>query len=283
MGKVISSAIGAAFSVVCFSSAWADTVALALRAPLPSVTVPLPSLPPLEPVRFDQTAASPVQDVRPSLSAVIAKQADINAFGFPCETTLKSHALPNAMIAVSIFAPCKPYQTVSISYAGLEFDLSLSMTGATDTVLPALTRVTELTVRIGPDTKRSTRVDVSDIDGFMRVALEWPSEGPPLLSGTAPRHMPVDRFILGDPSGRTIQIVSHPLDPETQPGVIRLQMNQTVTAQNCAEAQTGRFVQMMAGFTQQVYDLTLAAPGCDKIGHSLELKNILQDLKLASN
>ncbi len=284
MGKT-GSAIFGAFLLVCtvVKNVWADTVPLALPAPLPSVSASLPSLPQLQPVRFQ-----PVRKALPAvqghqLQAITAQQANISAFGISCDMKLNASAENDATIHVRISAPCDPNQTVVLEYEGLFADITLNMTGMADFQIPALANHNEFLVHFEQHLPERISIETPDLDEYVRVALGWGEEDAPRLSGEAPRHLPFERMTLGDGSGRVVQVISHHLDPDAQAGVIRLGMNVGVTKNNCGRTQSGSVVQTSPGLTQLRYDLKLAASSCDDVGRNLQLKNILQDLKLASN
>lgn len=284
MGKRVNAISGVILYLNLIAGpALADTVALALPAPRPAFDAALPELPNVHPARLTHKTAPLNHPARPNLSTRVAEQADISAFGFACGAEVSVEGTKNAMIELSIKAPCKPDQIATVQYSDLSFDQALSMTGEAQLTLPALGDQDILRVTFEDGQSLQSHVKTPEIDAFARVAISWDGPVPPRLNGTAPRHLPIEITRLGDGSGRVLQVLSHHLDPDEKSGVIRLGMLTEVTSKNCGHTQAGKVVQQTPGLPQLRYALKLAAAGCDQIGRNLELKNILQDLKLASN
>lgn len=284
MGKNVSAIFGAlVYSTTIFSGAWADSLAMALPAPLPRIAAPLPDLPGLHPTMLEHPSGATHRMTGAGVQDIVKEQADINAFGFPCTATMRVIPADNAMLNVTISVPCKPNHVVALTFEGLSIDLTLSMTGEARIEIPALAYENTIDVVIDKQTSLSATATTPDLGSFVRVALGWSDASSPTLGGKAPRHLPIDVTTLGDGTGRIAQVLSHHVDPEARKGVIRLGMTLPVTLKNCATAQSGHVVQYLPGLPQLRYGLTLAPAGCDQVGRNLELKNILQDLKLASN
>ena len=281
MGK----SIGALFSVffASVSAGWTDTIPLALPAPLPQWEVELQTLPDLTLANFKvDHAQHAVADVSAPRHQV-DEQADLSAFGFSCTEQMLVTPLPDARITVKVIAPCRPDQVVRLSHASIDFDVTLSMVGEVEVVVPTVSNHGEIDSIFDDYSVITELVVMPETEGYARVALVWEDADLPQLAARAPRHIETDVITLGDGSGRVAQVLSHRLDPDARPGVIRLSMAETVTDQNCARQRSGHVVQYIPGRPVTKYDLMMGAAGCDRVGSNRELKNVLPDLKLASN
>ncbi|NHX28285.1 hypothetical protein HA397_30580, partial [Escherichia coli] len=65
--------------------------------------------------------------------------------------------------------------------------------------------------------------------------------------------------------------------------VVRLNIEAEVTAANCGRELIGETLQPAADGTLTASEINLSVPGCDAAGEFLVLKNLLRDLKIASN
>ena len=79
------------------------------------------------------------------------------------------------------------------------------------------------------------------------------------------------------------EVYTFPKTAKTRDGVVRLSVEAEVTAYNCETEVTGTTIQRNGIGDVRPVELTLAMPGCEAIGEFLVLKNLLQDLKIASN
>lgn len=267
----------------CSSMAWADTLPLAIPAPIPTLDFRLPSLPDMQPARFEPSEAIAAQATSSNHVTQIGAQADLSAFGIPCAKKVTVNSAADAMLDMRISAPCAPGQIVRVSYVGIGFDVTLSMTGEAETRIPAWAYQGEIDSVFEDGIALKSPVLVPSLSAFARVAVGWDHAGDAYIADKAPRHLPVNVITLGDGSGRVAQVVSHHIDPDAKPGVIRLSMIAPVTQENCDQPRMGHVMSHMPGQPSHRYDLTLAAAGCERVGTNLELNNILQDLKLASN
>ncbi len=281
MGRLLSVAFGAAISYG--GGASADTIALAVTPPVPSIEAALPSLPDIQIARFETVAPTYSRGSPSNFAQQVQDQADTSAFGLACAEQIDVTPGPDATFLVEVTAPCRPEEQVLITYAGLAFDMSLSMTGYARAEVPALSYFAELDTVFDDYSVLSADVTAPEIYEYARVAVAWSGSADARLTSKAPRHLPVDVVTLGDGSGAVAQVLSHRIAPDARRGVIRLGLVAQVTAINCNTSQEANILQQVPGRPAQRYAMRLAPAGCDRIGDILELKNILPDLKLASN
>ncbi len=261
----------------------ADTVALAVPAPVPTIKADLPHLPAM-PVLMQQSRYRTIPNWTPTSVADRTKaQADISAFGVPCAVDLRAEPMPDAVFSITVNAPCKPDQNIAIQYAGLTFDTATGVTGRTTFNLPAMASKGTLVSVFSDGTSLSTQLEAPDLSEYARVAVAWADALDMRLTANAPHHTPVSFYDLGEETGRTVQILSHHQSPDINRAVIRLGVAAPITAQNCGQERYAKVRHLQPNMPPISYDLMLAPTSCDRIGGNLELKNVLQDLKLAAN
>jgi hypothetical protein len=281
MKRTIKRALsGAAFAMMC-TMATADTVPLAIVPPFHDISSRAPVMPVLQ--GLPQQPWVPQDPFPRALVEAVSAQANVSAFGVPCDTKLAIHPTREAMLHVTLSAPCRPDQMVRISHAGLEFDLRLPMTGERAFHLPALEAPARVTLRFLDGVEVVEAVDPGPLDAFMRVALQVSADDALRLKASARGSLPVAETRLGDDGGGMVQIISHHIDPDRQRGVIRLALEAKVLADRCDRPSHAKVVERLPGLPLRQYGISLGAAGCDRVGDILELKNILQDLKLAAH
>lgn len=275
--------VAAATAALAFTPvAWADSLPAALAPPLPSSELTLPELPLTQAPVLVQSPAREVARMQ-ARPAQVDVQADISAFGFPCDMHLTLTPLDGALLLARIDAPCRPFEQVRLDFGDLHFDQSLGMTGTLEVTVPAL-RKTVTADAIFDDFAVLTATAVAlGADGYQRIALSWDQPDGPVLQigGVGLKGSRLTR--LGDGSGAVAQILSHKIDPMLDAGVLRLSLRRATTDRNCGAPLSGQVHRAAPGEPRIDYSLTLAARPCTEIGGEEVLKNVLQDLKLARN
>lgn len=272
-----------------------------LRAAEEPATLPVPPAatlvplqrPPVMPDRVD-TPERPMPEPR--------DDARISPFGFDCDPTLSMKERDAAMIEVRLFAPCHPGRPVTLRQGKLEIDLTTDAFGRAHTMLPALSEAATVTAVLGQTSIRSS-LHVAGAEAFSRVVLIWEGdqvfwmnayelgakrgEAGHIRAGfgkTASRAVRgTGGFLvsLGDGSGRSAEVYSFPTGYSPMHGVVKLVVEADVTQETCGRAAHATALETgpLGGMT--VTDVRVTLPGCDRVGDVLELKNLLQDMRLA--
>ncbi|MEP3345101.1 MAG: hypothetical protein ABJN34_14285 [Litoreibacter sp.] len=235
--------------------------------------------------QFTMTAPLP-QDLDTSVAEVVGRQSNISNFGTACGPSMTMNAAIDAMLVVNIFAPCLPYDMIRFEHEGLSFTVPMPMTGELTMLLPALSESADVHAHLSDGTTLSASTDVPDAVNFARVALQWSGADPGELVAKAPKVLDGSVVHLGqsmDADGAVLHVFSSRIDEVTSGGVVRFSMRAPVTSENCAVEHETRVRRRVPGEPVSAYDMTLKGPGCEAVGESLELKNVLQDLKLSRN
>lgn len=267
---------------------WAETLPAAITPPLPKATLPGPWVPAdsaLTLTRFSVEPFRPSQEADP-IAGIVARQANISNFGTSCGPSLRVHVATDAMLAVQILAPCLPYEAVRLEHEDLTFTAPMSMTGELSFLLPVLNEHATLKAVLADGTVLEASADVPDVRNFARVALQWSGADAGELIAKAPRVLDGTMARLGqsnDADGAVLHVFSRRINDLAVSGVVRLSMRAPVTAANCAKGHAARVRRVVPGEPVSAYDLAIKGLGCGAVGQTLELKNVLQDLKLAGN
>ncbi|NSY37454.1 hypothetical protein [Leisingera sp. ANG59] len=218
-----------------------------------------------------------------------------------CQTTAKAEAAPLAMVKLSVDAPCRRNERLTVHHSGMSFTVSLDGTGSYETFVPALTRTA---VFIAETQSGSGAVAVAEIDGiedFERVVVQWSGNSGLELHARefgaayggeghvwhgAEDHAGMGRIDrLGEQSvlaPRIAEIYSLPSSLPGQSGTVSLTAEAEVTGGNCGRDIFAQALQLTGGRLSS-RDLVMVMPDCEAQGSFLVLNNLLEDLKIAAN
>lgn len=250
-----------------------------------------------------ETAVS--DETAPADTAVTTRR---NEFGLTCGVILSASEKPGALINLMVTDPCRGDEPVIIRHGDLVFSGLLSRLGSYTALVPALqeeavisvefadgeTSETELTVATAADYERAVLLTDGET-GLQIHALEFGADydTPGHVWAGQPRNASQalamgGGFItqLGEPSmggAQMAEVYTFPADARIKDGVVRLSIEAEVTAFNCAKDVAGQTLQRRSDGEMTAVSVTLAMPDCEAIGEFLVLKNLLQDLKIASN
>ncbi|MBJ3761592.1 hypothetical protein ILP92_02360 [Maribius pontilimi] len=232
-----------------------------------------------------------------------AQNTLINPDARHCAPQLRLSAQPGAMIQLDAVMPCQTNARVEVTHGPMRFSALTDGQGRVSAILPALTDTAEVRLSTGT-TVLSGRITAPDASRFTRVALQWQGDAPLQIhalelasayggaghiwlgDSKAPLRAVRDKggFLteLGTPqgSGWQAQVYSFPADP-TGSGVVRLSVETEVTAHTCGREIRGETIQADFAGQPRAMPMMLRLPGCQAVGETLVLKNLLRDLKLA--
>lgn len=262
-------------------------------APLPAVLTE----PPVEPAAPQMTVEVRKADPAPAAVAESTATADV------CEITLDLMAEPNAMIGVTLVAPCNPGQRVVLRQGGLAVTGQTTATGALFTALPAFESQALVEVSFADGTRASAEISMPDLATLRRFGVQWQADdafqihafeggasyGQPGHVSAADPHRPAPGLkanggfltLLGDATTENpllAEVYTFPADPAAKPEVV---VEAAVTDKTCERELLAETLTSTGG-SVFVTDLTLAMPGCDAVGDYLVLKNLVLDLNMAA-
>jgi hypothetical protein len=220
-----------------------------------------------------------------------------------CDTTLDLMTEANAMIGITLLAPCHPNQRVVLRHAGLAVTAQTTSTGALFTAIPALEADATVELSFADGTDASGTIAVPDVATLRRFGVQWQADdafqvhafenaaayGAPGHVSAANPHRPAVGMqatggflsLLGDAATENpllAEVYTFPADPTAKPEVV---VEAAVTDKTCARELLAETLSSSGGGVF-VTDLTLAMPECDAVGDYLVLKNLFLDLNMAS-
>jgi hypothetical protein len=220
-----------------------------------------------------------------------------------CPVTLKLAAAPQAMIGVSLMAPCAPNARVVIGQAGLAITAKTNADGALFLSIPALAVDAKVTARLVGTPEVAQTVHIPAMATLRRFGVQWQNQDAfqvHAFENGADYGQPGDVFadvpqspvigqtdaggfltLLGDASVNLPMMAEIYTFPEGLAANAEVVIEAAVTEATCGRELLGETIMTMAG-EAYVTELTLAMPDCDAVGDILVLKNLMTDLTIAA-
>ena len=220
-----------------------------------------------------------------------------------CAPALRIAAAPQAMIGISLIAPCAPDTRVVIGQDGLTITAKTNAQGSLFLSMPALSMDATVKARLPDGKEVSQSVRVPAMATLRRIGVQWQNADAFQLHafengagyGEA-GHVSADRpqtpttgldgpggfiTVLGDASVPLPMMAEIYTFPAGIAANADITIEAAVTKATCGRELLGETIMTLAG---RVYtsDLTLAMPDCDAAGDILVLKNLLTDLTIAA-
>lgn len=217
-----------------------------------------------------------------------------------CAPVLDLIAEPDAMIGITLIAPCQPDARVVLSHAGLTVTARATATGSVFTSIPALDMAGEVTILFADGTRTTAAVPMSELEGLDRFAVQWQADDALALNAfvdgagygdaghvtaTSLADLAADDSVVGKVVSFGDASVALPLMAQvyTFPMGDRptLTVESQVTAATCGREVLGETLESTGGRVQP-QELTLPMPECDAVGQFLVLNIPAPDLTLAA-
>lgn len=231
------------------------------------------------------------------LPAATIKTADA------CAIALDLVNQPNAMIGVTLTAPCQTNQRVVLQHAGLAITEQTTSLGSLFVDIPAMEKNAAIKIQFADGKTADATLLVPEIGQIRRFAVQWQANdafqihafedaggysGAGHVSGENP-HTPTNGMhaktgfltLLGNSLSNVpllAEVYTFPTSSGYQPEVV---VEAAVTATACGREMLAETL-ISTGGDVTVTDLTLAMPACDAIGDYLVLKNLVPDLSIAA-
>ncbi|MDZ4391591.1 hypothetical protein [Cypionkella sp.] len=257
---------------------------LAEAATLPAVVTP--------------AEVAPVAKIAPQEPAPV-----VQAVVDPCPVTLELSTAENALISLTLVAPCHANERVVLKHAGLTVTAKTTVTGALFTDLPALVQDATVEVMFKDNSAVEAAISVPELATLRRFAVQWQQDDAFQLHGfeadsdfggagdvtAATPHQPAAGVpakggflsVLGDASTdlpMLAQVYTYPKDSAAKPEIV---VEAAVTEATCGREVLGQTLQTVPGAVK-ITDMSLAMPECDAIGDYLVLKNLVPDMTIAA-
>lgn len=265
---------------------------------VPPMTAPEPVDLPAAPVTLVVAQDAPLTDVLPEEEAVPS---------FACDYSMQARALPAAMVEVTLSAPCQPNTGFTLHHNGMMFTAVTDAQGESTLEVPALAEAAVFIASFEDGQGALATVSVDTLALYDRYVVQW--------RGGAALHVHALEF--GAAFGETghvwaqaghdmaraatgeggfltqlgerdmdqalhAEVYTFPTGTTARDGAVQVHVEAEVTTGNC-----GRDLEVQSIATGEsgleVQDIVLAMPDCEGVGDFLVLKNLFNDLKIASN
>lgn len=273
-------------------------------AAAPAVVAPDTQVAALDP-KVDMPVAEPATPALPVAETLTApeKAPETQIAGGTCDVTLDLLTEDNAMIGVTLVAPCHPNQRVVLRQGGLAVTGQTTSTGALFTALPAFETQAMIEASFADGVKATAEIAVPDLASLRRFGVQWQADDafqvhafedgaaygePGHVSAATPNRpgagMDAKGGFLTLAGDATVEnpllaeVYTFPADPAAKPEVV---VEAEVTEKTCGRELIAETLTSMGG-SVFITDLTLAMPDCDAIGDYLVLKNLVLDLNMAA-
>ncbi|WP_299349003.1 translocase [uncultured Shimia sp.] len=225
-----------------------------------------------------------------------------------CEATLTAEPVAGAMVDLTLSAPCMSGERVTIHHGGLKFTELLGDDGGLTLTVPALAEQAMFVVAFTNGDGAVARTEVSSLPFYDRVAVQWSGDTGLQIHarefgaayGTeghvwqdAPRDVTavaggyggfltqLGNSDLAEPT--LAEVYTFPTGTAQSVGQIALSLEAEVDLGNCDRDVAATSFELKGEGELQVRDLVLSMPTCDATGEFLVLKNLFEDLTIASN
>lgn len=248
------------------------------------------------PTAFDETAPRP--------AAPVTEETELSALGLPCGVSVTAMAMPAAMVALDVMAPCRADASVTINHSGMEIVSSTDALGLLTLDIPAFETPAFFSVTFADGLEETVLVGLPDLRDFDRIGLSWQGDmglelhamefgaafgeqGHVWQDAPATPNTAVDGdggfLTLVETGNSFVQIYTLPRATLREGDSVRLSIDAPVTQANCTRNVMARTLRAEGGSPIDVTELTFTVPACDAVGDVLVLQNLLDDLRLASN
>ncbi len=247
------------------------------------------------------TAQAPLYEVvaqsSVSPSLIAPPEDETVASGFDnCAVTMDLMEDANAMIGITLIAPCLPNADVMISHAGLTFTATTMATGTLFVALPALEKDAEVTAHFTTGEIVSGKVEIPEITKMQRFAVQWvETDGFAIhafqdgagfddaghiwaQNAGAPAANTGYLTQLGNPNAdMPVMAAVYTFAPRVQAEVV---VEAAVTENTCGLDLMGDAIESARGTVSQT-EITLAMPNCEAVGEFVQIGGLVTDTKLA--
>ena len=264
----------------------------------PEALAPLPAAPVVA------TVAAPLAALMaPVETPVLQPPTTQTSTAQACDATLDLLVEQNAMIGITLIAPCNPNQRVVLRHGGLAVTGQTTSTGALFTALPALESAGAVEASFADGTNVKGEISVPELAALRRFGVQWQADdafqvhafeggagyGDAGHVSAVDPHRPIPGLaarggflsLLGDATTTNpllAEIYTFPANPATDTEVV---VEAAVTDATCGRELLAETLTSTGG-SAFVTDLTLAMPDCDAVGDYMVLKNLVLELNMAA-
>lgn len=227
--------------------------------------------------------------------------------GFDCAVDMTAQVSVAAMVNIELHATCLPDTRVTLHHNGLMVTEITDAQGELFVTMPALTEKAVFIADLGNGKGATAIIDVPSLQFYDRAVVQWQGNAGINLHALefgagfgedghiwAEQIGSLEKTVRGEggfltqmgdpdlPESLQAQVYTFPSGTASRSGNIRLEIDAEVTNANCGRDISAQSMQVSEAGQPHVQELQLSMPDCDAIGEFLVLKNVLEDLKVAS-
>ncbi|SHJ84513.1 hypothetical protein SAMN05444000_11417 [Shimia gijangensis] len=225
-----------------------------------------------------------------------------------CKPSLTAESGAAAMVNLTLLAPCLSGDRVTIHHSGLKFTEIVGVDGDLNVAVPALSEKAVFVVAFTNGDGAVAQTTVDSLTFYDRVAVQWKGQtglelhareygaaygttghvwrgGPRDVSAVAGGE---GGFLaqLGNPEtadALIAEVYTFPSGTAQNEGTVMLSLEAEVTASNCNNHVSAQTIEVQPDGDLRTHEMELSLPDCEATGEFLVLKNLLEDLTIASN
>ena len=224
-----------------------------------------------------------------------------------CESVMTATPTDLAMVDLMLTNGCRPNAVVAIHHQGMMFNALTDAEGKVAVTVPALATEAFFIAAFDDGEGAVAITGVPSLEMYDRAVLQWQGEDDVQLHAfefgaaygdeghiwaastadplTAAAGLGGFLTTLGIPDlsdGLMAEIYTFPTGMALRDGAVEISVEAEVTKRNCGRLVEAQSIQLVPGSEAAATDLTMTMPGCEAVGEYLVLKNMFQDLTLAS-
>lgn len=224
-----------------------------------------------------------------------------------CTVEMIGAAVEMVMVDLFLSAPCQPNAAATIHHQGMMFTVVTDDEGNAEFTSPSLAEMAVFIAAFDNGEGAVATLATPEVANYDRAVLQWSGDtGLQLHALEFGAEYGQDGHVwsaaMGDMDGATtgangfmsrmgtadvdaafmVEVYSFPSGMGALNGDVVLSVEAEITAGNCGREIAAQSIQITPGAETQALDLTMVMPDCDAVGDFILLKNMFQDLTLAS-
>lgn len=225
-----------------------------------------------------------------------------------CSVELTATPSAAAMVDLYLSATCLGGERVTFQHKGLKFTDTVGLDGDLRVTVPALSEKAIFVAAFGNGEGAIVQTEVGSLPFYDRVAVQWQGDRGLELharefgadygtDGHVWREAPRDVTVVVDGTGGFLtrlgnpdignpllaEVYTFPTGTATIGGTVEMSLEAEITDRNCGKEVKARSFELLNGSAPKVHDLEMSLPDCTAAGEFLVLKNLVEDLTIASN
>lgn len=224
-----------------------------------------------------------------------------------CDVTATAVLQAQALVELSISAPCFGNERVTVHHNGMMFTEATGPDGNLTVLVPALSETAIFVAEFSNGKGAVAIAAVPSLNEYDRVVVQWSDDsafqiharefgagygdvghvwyGVGLGDQIAAQNDSGFITHLGDSTTlapRVAEIYTFPTGQSDKSGIVALSVEAEVTADNCGRDISAQSLELRANASLRTRDLVLTMPNCSAVGDFLVLNNLVDDLKIAA-